>query len=784
MRVKLLKIILMPIFFCMALNSCGGSSPKQDDKFTITWKNYDGTTLETDEVLYNTLPEYKGATPTKPDDTQHSYTFDSWTPKVVVATSNATYTATYKSTLAKALISFNLDGGHSEHSTESKYVTSIKKEDFFFNVTKSGVNFRGWTYNGTKVFDEKGNQLITPTLEERMTFVATYAENASMTIKKTVSKGGQIFSSDAPGSVTGEGYYHYNSEVDVSVTANVGYEFSGWYYQNNLLSDKPKHKYKMWSSDVELEARFNLLSFKLKVKAAQTDYGKVKINIDGHSTYKDEDEATIYYTDQVEIAAYTSIEEKRFSGWYDSDFKFVESNAVYSFVMPHNDYTLSAVWSSTDVYNVSISSSDSSLASVSGGGKCFYHTPMEVTTTPKVSEDAITFFGWYENDQLVSTNRTYKIDYVEKNYNLVAKWKGKEYTVTVTSEDTSKGTVDGEGKYAYNSSVTITATPKTGYSFEGWYKDGEKLPSAPASYSFNMPANDVSYEARFLDRRNAWYNKSDWWNYCSNGVLGEQASVSDIGKEVELTVNNQIHKVRLIGVDHDELNDGSGNKAHCTFEFANLLSDSDGYSLATLWNTDDGESSTNYDYLNSDLRKALDGQGNGTLRWYQKESETKSTTYTTSVINMLPSGLQSEIKTVKKEVATSTSYDPTNYDAKIFVLTFREMTQRPSPYAKEEGATYQYYKDNDDNPSRIKHQVMWHTGAVTSPTKITDSDITWSANNYAGHNSSTDRYGGYYWLASPNADDSSRAWGADVGGVLGSNVVYDGAFAVAPAFCI
>ena len=64
--------------------------------YTITWKNYDGTTLETDtNVIEGTLPTYDGETPVKPDDSDFSYVFEDWTPEVVSATGNAEYTATF-----------------------------------------------------------------------------------------------------------------------------------------------------------------------------------------------------------------------------------------------------------------------------------------------------------------------------------------------------------------------------------------------------------------------------------------------------------------------------------------------------------------------------------------------------------------------------------------------------------------------------------------------------------------------------------------------------------------
>ena len=66
---------------------------------------------------------------------------------------------------------------------------------------------------------------------------------------------------------------------------------------------------------------------------------------------------------------------------------------------------------------------------------------------------------------------------------------------TVSPEGT--GTTTGAGKYAKGSTVTLNATPASGYAFEGWYIGSSKITSN-ASYNITV-TSDTIYTAKFVE---------------------------------------------------------------------------------------------------------------------------------------------------------------------------------------------------------------------------------------------------------------------------------------------
>lgn len=152
-------------------------------------------------------------------------------------------------------------------------------------------------------------------------------------------------------------------------------------------------------------------------------------------------------------------------------------------------------------YNVMYSVESQIHGTVSGtcnsGAKVKQGNNVTLTAT---ANTGYAFDGWYEGETKVSSDSAYTFK-VTKKVNLVARFNVLQFTLNYSCQ-TEQGSIDSSinsgASVDFNTPITLTATANTGYLFDGWYVSGTNTEvSSENEYSFNMPANAYSVEARF-----------------------------------------------------------------------------------------------------------------------------------------------------------------------------------------------------------------------------------------------------------------------------------------------
>ena len=145
-------------------------------KYTVVWKDENGTVLETDtDVPYGTTPEFNSALPTKEATAQYNYSFKGWSPEVNEITGDTTYIATYQEELRKYTITWKDDSGNTLKTEEVAYgeVPSFGEND----PTKESTNTHTYTFNGwsPNVVAVDGDATYNATfLEQTRTYTITW----------------------------------------------------------------------------------------------------------------------------------------------------------------------------------------------------------------------------------------------------------------------------------------------------------------------------------------------------------------------------------------------------------------------------------------------------------------------------------------------------------------------------------------------------------------------------------------------------------------------------------
>lgn len=375
------------------------------------------------------------------------YQYDKWyIDEVVIQNAgNQTYTI---ATSANPLVGGITSGGGNYSIGQQVTVNAIPNTNW---------NFLNWTEGGNEVSTIAS---YTFTAATNRVLVANFSMN-----QVTVST-----SSNPPtgGSTTGSGTYSVGSQVSVTATAAVGYDFINWTQNGNFVSGNPSYTFTA-NSSINLVANFEVQQFTVTATAIPSEGGTVS----GGGIYS-------YNTPITMIA--TATPDWDFSGWFENGI-MVSGSLSYAFNALEN-HTLEAHFlQQVQVYTIIVTANPTAGGTVIGGTAA---TESSEVTVQAAANQGWTFINWTEAGAEVSTNAIYTF-VVSSNRTLVANFV-QVLTVTAAANPENAGYITGAGDYNASSVVSLEAFANPGFKFYNWTENGDAV-SNQTLYSFIITTN-------------------------------------------------------------------------------------------------------------------------------------------------------------------------------------------------------------------------------------------------------------------------------------------------------
>lgn len=333
---------------------------------------------------------------------------------------------------------------------------------------------------------------------------------------------------------------NYNGSATFVANAGEGYEFDGWYSDENcqkLVSKTTPYTVSSIKTDYTLYAKFKIINLNLKV------YSVTEGNIDGAGGTvqlgTDAPAAKIETTVEWGTLATLTAKENanyEFKGWFTdpqcnikADNKILDNclyteNTVQTAAIK-KDLTLYAKFSDVSSRRVTANAVfGGNIVDTAGTVKAGDSQEGATSTAVVTNGNGVTlvaktnpnykFMGWYSDREcttnLVSSKQQLVLTNVDADCEYYALFKLQSFSVTAVVDDGSVGTV----KFAapeevgpstavtvsvdYDGSATFVAEPAEGYDFDGWYNDSSDTPvSSETTYVYENIKADFTLHARF-----------------------------------------------------------------------------------------------------------------------------------------------------------------------------------------------------------------------------------------------------------------------------------------------
>ena len=317
-------------------------------------------------------------------------------------------------------------------------------------VPATGYDFVNWTEGGTEV---STNAAYTFIVTANRDLVAHFTlQEISINVSANPIGGGTI---------NGGGTYLYGEYVLLTAIPITGSVFDNWTEDGEVISTNQSISFTA-QTDRTLVANFSVQQVNITATPVPASNGSVE----GAGTYA--------YGSTVTLVAHAE-QGFQLSTWTENG-EVVGTSDTLSF-MAENDRNMEANFITQQLHITAVA--DPEIGGIiTGAGTYNYGDPVVLTATPIGNSE---FLFWKEDGVIVSDQPTYNFNAYEHR-NLVAHFY-VTVTIAATAQPEGSGEISGTGTYNYTASVTLTASPTTGFSFANWM-ESDTLYATTTSISF------------------------------------------------------------------------------------------------------------------------------------------------------------------------------------------------------------------------------------------------------------------------------------------------------------
>ncbi len=367
------------------------------------------------------------------------------TDKAVDVVLNKVISATFNTDMNPATINnttFTIKQGSTSTFISGKVAPTANKATFTFTPDVALLPFT--TYTGT----------ITTGVTDlfRTAMVSDYVWTFTTIPQVTLSSNPLV-----GGTTTGAGTFAQGSVVTVSATPNTGFTFTNWTNNGTIVSTSSSYQFTM-NGNIALVANFTPVTagnFAVNLSSNPAAGGTTT----GAGSYPTGSTVTVTALPNT-FGGYT------FVNWTDNGTP-VSTSSSYTFALNANR-TLVANFSliPASQFAVILSSNPPAGGTTTGSGS-YSAGSVTVIATQNVG---YTFTNWTENGTIVSTSSSYTFA-LNANRTLVANFVLNTYTLNVTATNGTVVKNPNQATYNHGTTVQLTATPNSGYTFTSWSGD-------------------------------------------------------------------------------------------------------------------------------------------------------------------------------------------------------------------------------------------------------------------------------------------------------------------------